>query len=90
VIERAILLCEDGQLTLSDVKLDALIKRQKVRHTNWRRLKYRQAKKAFERDFLTQALERHRGNVSKAAQEIGLNRQNLHQKLRQLKIKYSK
>lgn len=90
VIERAILLCGGGQLTSSDVKLDALIKRDKARHTNWKHLKYQQAKKVFEKDFLTQALARNAGNVSKAAKAIGLNRQNLYQKLRQLKIKYSK
>ena len=40
----------------------------------------------FERDILTTALEKHGGNISKAARALGLHRQNLQQKLRQLEI----
>ncbi|HVN86915.1 MAG TPA: sigma-54 dependent transcriptional regulator [Candidatus Binatia bacterium] len=40
----------------------------------------------FERDFLTRALARHGGNISKAAEEIGMYRQNLQQKMRELGI----
>jgi len=42
---------------------------------------------AFERDFLLDALRRHGGNITKAAEEIGMYRQNLQQKLRELGIK---
>jgi two-component system response regulator AtoC/two-component system nitrogen regulation response regulator NtrX len=44
------------------------------------------AVQAFERDFLVQALRRHGGNISKAAEEIGMYRQNLQQKMRELGI----
>ena len=40
----------------------------------------------FERDFLLNALRRHSGNISKAAEEIGMYRQNLQQKIRELGI----
>jgi two-component system NtrC family response regulator len=40
----------------------------------------------FERDILTAALDKHSGNISQAARELGLHRQNLQQKLRQLEI----
>ena len=43
----------------------------------------------FERDFLTRALARHGGNISKAAEEIGMYRQNLQQKMRELGISAS-
>jgi DNA-binding NtrC family response regulator len=41
---------------------------------------------AFERDFLLQALRRHGGNISKAAEEVGMYRQNFQQKMRELGI----
>ena len=39
---------------------------------------------AFERDFLRQALTRHGGNITKAAEEVGMYRQNFQQKMREL------
>ena len=40
----------------------------------------------FERDFLLAALRRHEGNITKAAEEIGMYRQNFQQKMRELGI----
>src|SRR2546427_449688 len=40
----------------------------------------------FERDFLTRALRRHAGNITRAAEELGMHRQNLQQKMRELGI----
>ncbi len=49
---------------------------------------FRDAKAAvvesFEREFLAAALRRHDGNISKAAEEIGMYRQNLQQKMKEL------
>src|SRR5713101_1968779 len=49
---------------------------------------FREAKErmveGFERDFLRQALRRHGGNITKAAEEVGMHRQNLQQKMREL------
>src|SRR5436309_8128260 len=39
---------------------------------------------SFERDFLTQALRRHGGNITRAAEELGMHRQNLQQKMSEL------
>ena len=56
-------------------------------------LSFREAKdrvvETFERDFLLQALRRHGGNITKAAEEIGMYRQNFQQKMRELGIKSS-
>jgi DNA-binding NtrC family response regulator len=53
-------------------------------------LSFREAKErmvnAFERDFLLQALRRHGGNITKAAEEAGMYRQNFQQKMRELGI----
>ncbi len=40
----------------------------------------------FEREFLAQALRRHNGNITKAAEEVGMYRQNFQQKMRDLGI----
>ncbi len=51
---------------------------------------FKQAKEqmtlAFERDFIARALERHRGNVTRAAEEIGMYRQQLQTKVAKLGI----
>jgi DNA-binding NtrC family response regulator len=51
---------------------------------------FREAKErmveSFERDFLLQALRRHGGNISKAAEDVGMYRQNFQQKMRELGI----
>ncbi|MCB9653594.1 MAG: sigma-54-dependent Fis family transcriptional regulator [Deltaproteobacteria bacterium] len=47
----------------------------------------REATEAFERTFLVQALEAHQGNISKTAEAIGLVRQSLQQKLKELGIR---
>ncbi len=41
---------------------------------------------SFERDFLLDALRRHGGNITKAAEEVGMYRQNFQQKMRELGI----
>jgi DNA-binding NtrC family response regulator len=40
----------------------------------------------FERDFILNALRRHAGNITKAAEEVGMYRQNFQQKMRELGI----
>jgi arginine utilization regulatory protein len=42
---------------------------------------------AFERDFVTRALRRHHNNITKAAEEMGMLRQQLQQKIRELGLK---
>ena len=47
---------------------------------------FREAKRKFEIAYLKRKLEQHRWNVSKTAEEIGLHRQSLQEKLRELGI----
>jgi two-component system, NtrC family, nitrogen regulation response regulator NtrX len=47
---------------------------------------FREAKKRFEITFLKKKLEEHKWNVSRTAAEIGLHRQSLQEKLRELGI----
>jgi two-component system, NtrC family, nitrogen regulation response regulator NtrX len=47
------------------------------------------ARERFERGFILQKLAEHRGNVSQAAQSLGIERSNLYRKMRRLGILYS-
>jgi len=42
---------------------------------------------AFERDFIRRALQHHQGNITRAAEELGMHRQQLQQKIRELELK---
>ena len=47
----------------------------------------RRAVEGFERDFLLRALRAHGGNISRAAESIGMVRQSLQQKIRELDLR---
>ncbi len=53
-------------------------------------LSFKQAKQrvidTFERDFISRALRRHQGNITRAAEEMSLHRQQLQQKIRDLEL----
>jgi two-component system, NtrC family, nitrogen regulation response regulator NtrX len=49
---------------------------------------YRKAKELFEKHYFEQKLRKYKGNMSRVAQEIGLERSHLYKKLRQLGISY--
>jgi two-component system, NtrC family, nitrogen regulation response regulator NtrX len=48
---------------------------------------FREAKRKFEIEYLKRKLEEHRWNVSRTAEDVGLHRQSLQEKLRELGIK---
>lgn len=47
---------------------------------------FKEAKKAFEKEYLAIKLEENKGNISKTAETIGLERSHLHKKLKSLEI----
>ena len=50
-------------------------------------LPLKEAKQALERDLVREALERHQGNVTRAARDLGLERTNLHKRIRALGLR---
>ena len=50
------------------------------------RMPYKEAKRQFEVDYITERLKENDGNISRTAAQIGLHRQSLQQKLRELGI----
>ena len=51
---------------------------------------FRKAKEDFERKFISKSLKRNDRNVSKTADELGLNRSHLHEKMKTLDIHIKK
>jgi len=88
VLERAVLLTEGTTLTAADLRLGpAPAASPPGNATAWDGLPLREARDAFERDYLARALAAAGGNITKAAVRIGLDRKNLEDKLRKLGLK---
>ena len=47
----------------------------------------KEARERFEKDYLTSQIKKHRGNISKTAEFVGMERSALHRKLKTLGIK---
>ena len=47
----------------------------------------KEAREKFERDYLSSQLKKHKGNISKTAEFVGMERSALHRKLKSLGIK---
>ena len=92
-IERALLLASGPEITESDLFEGAPVAGASTVATagNGGPTTFREAKdrfvETFERDFLTRALRRHGGNITRAADEVGMYRQNFQQKMRELGIR---
>ncbi len=91
-IERSVLLAQGPEITPADLFGDdeRLPTAGTVSAKTSAPLTFREAKEeavsAFERDFLLNALRRNGGNISRAAEEIGMYRQSFQQKMRELGI----
>jgi two-component system nitrogen regulation response regulator NtrX len=88
IIERLIILTPSNVITVKDIP-PLNVKEEKdsssvVQNTAVDSLK--DAKMDFERQFILKKLEENEGNISKTAEAIGLERSNLHKKLKSLKV----
>ncbi|MBI1816416.1 MAG: sigma-54-dependent Fis family transcriptional regulator [Deltaproteobacteria bacterium] len=94
VVEQALLLAVGDEITAADLLGGVATARPADgRATAALPANFKDAKQQiveeFERGFLTSALARHGGNITKAAEEVGMYRQNLQQKMRELGITVS-
>jgi DNA-binding NtrC family response regulator len=98
-VERALLLAPGVEITSADLLADAVAPADAeaseavvdgAASADANGLSFREAKErmvaSFERQFLVDALRRHGGNITKAAEEVGMYRQNFQQKMRELGI----
>ena len=90
VLERAAVLASGPEITASDLQLDADEAPLEAAAPDLD-LPFSEAKKQtverFERHYLSEALREHEGNVSRTANAIGMVRQSLQQKIRDLGLK---
>jgi DNA-binding NtrC family response regulator len=89
VIEHAVVLAEGEHIQAADLRLDGAgpAGHAAVRQSGTFADAKKQVVEEFERRFLRQALREHGGNVSATAEAIGMVRQSLQQKLRELGIR---
>ncbi|MFH0959323.1 MAG: sigma-54 dependent transcriptional regulator [Pseudomonadota bacterium] len=91
VIRSCVLLAPGEEIRLEDIEWDAAPEQERFVREEGIGLTYKEAKtRALERfhsDFLRGVLSRHKGNVTRAAKECGLERQSLQQVMRRYGIK---
>ncbi|MFP8878101.1 MAG: sigma-54 dependent transcriptional regulator, partial [Myxococcota bacterium] len=90
VIEQAAVL-SSGDIEESDLRLSESMEAEEYVEFSRSDLPFSDAKKRamnqFERDFLLRALRQNSGNISRAAESIGMVRQSLQQKIRELGLR---
>jgi two-component system nitrogen regulation response regulator NtrX len=88
IIERLIILTPSNEITLKDILL-LNIKMEGGKSLSIDNLtadSLKGAKMDFEKQFILKKLEENEGNISKTAEAIGLERSNLHKKLKSFKV----
>jgi len=81
ILERASLLAKGDTVTLADLPAELHNGRDLSSPTTPIGKTFSAARDEFERYYILECLRRHQGNVSRAAREAGLQRQNFYQKL---------
>ena len=81
----------EENVNINDLVRDALLQKNVKESSNLYEnvLSYplKEAREKFEKDYLTSQLKKNRGNISKTAEFIGMERSALHRKLKTLGIK---
>ncbi|MGL1930217.1 MAG: sigma-54 dependent transcriptional regulator [Desulfotalea sp.] len=90
-IERVSIMTASHNITGRDIKLFLQGPSANLVHfegelPSWFGHDYKTAKKVFEKEYLKARLEQNEGNVSRTAEEVGLERSHLHKKLKTLNI----
>ena len=90
-IERAVVLSEGEAITLNELPSEFLSKDRSNKDNmendhfnNLMTFDYQEAKKAFERFYIEHCLNETSGNITQAAQRMGIHRQSLQHKIKEL------
>ena len=92
LVERvSILSVNEKDINVNSLVQDAILQRgvknEMDSDTNVLSFPLKEAREKFEKDYLTSQLKKHKGNISKTASFIGMERSALHRKLKTLGIK---
>ena len=86
VIERAVILSNDNQIKKSDLPPELLDSGLHNVSVYGQHLGFNEAKELFEKNYIIQILKESNGNISAAAKQAGIARQQLQRKIKQLGI----
>ena len=78
-IKRAVIMTEGARITPADLDFDS-------EYSKYAGLGLREAREALEKDFVTEALSKHKGNITQAAAELGISRPTLYELIEKLDI----
>ena len=92
LVERiTILSVNDSTIDMNSLIQDSLVQKSKKstsdKTDNVLSYPLKEAREKFEKDYLTSQIRKHRGNISKTAEFVGMERSALHRKLKTLGIK---
>lgn len=92
-IERMVIMCQEDTITASHIRLFLNPTDAERPHANggkslspFLEADYKTAKKLFEKEYLQQKLVANDNNISKTAEQVGLERSHLHKKLKSFEI----
>ncbi|MCI5195201.1 MAG: sigma-54-dependent Fis family transcriptional regulator [Candidatus Electrothrix sp. AW5] len=92
MVERLMIMVPGERITAKDIAVflnpDAFQPILGSFEAGYSHLAFKDARKQFEHDYLKKKLEEHDGNVSRTAENIGIERSHLHKKVKALGIKF--
>ena len=89
-VERLMIMTVNEVITLSDIESTGIIGKSTKEESYFKYKTLREAKDAFERDFLIRKLKENKWNMTKTAEIIGIERSNLYKKIKSLGISLPK
>lgn len=91
IIERSYYLADPPVIRVADLPSHLKLANGKKQTRNWENLSYKEAKdraiEQFEKDYLKYQLEKYQWNISRTAQECGLDRRTIHRLINKFNLK---
>ena len=78
-IKRAVIMAEESRIAPSDLELESFFAKYQGKGL-------REAREELEKDFIERSLRKNRGNMTKAAEDLGISRPTLYEMIEKLKI----